>query len=141
MVIKRYFSEDIFNRIKGDFGFLIDRILQSGFEYDLQIRDNYFNLYYKGNSLGKISFSSKTGLYNVRIHHKFVDQKIKERFKPQEGTYLTFIIPKKQLHPLFSQSKLNIHVTEGKNSQFSRRSHIRTDDYDRQCGEKRLHYH
>jgi hypothetical protein len=31
---------------------------------------------------------------------------IKERFKPQEGTYLTFIIPKKQLHPLFSQANL-----------------------------------
>ena len=106
MVIKRYFSDDIFRQYKTDFAFLINRILQSGFEYDLQIRDNYFNLYYKGNSLGKISFSSKTGLYNIRIHHKFVDQRIKERFNPQEGTYLTFIIPKEQLHPLFSQSNL-----------------------------------
>jgi len=106
MVIKRYISDEVFNRMKTDFRFLIDRILQSGFEYDLQIRDNYFNLYYKGNSLGKISFSSKTCLYNVRIHHKFIDQKIKERFKPQEGTYLTFIIPKEQLHPLFSQANL-----------------------------------
>jgi hypothetical protein len=106
MAIKRYFSVEIFKTIKSDFAFLIDRILQSGFEYDLQIRDNYFNLYYKGNSLGKISFSSKTGLYNVRIHHKFVDQRIRERFKPQEGIYLTFILPKEQLHPLFSQANL-----------------------------------
>ena len=106
MIIKRHFSDDVFNRIKADFGFLIDRILQSGFEYDLQIRDNYFNLYYKGNSIGKISFSSKTGLYNIRIHHKFIDQRIKERFNPQEGYYLTFILPKEQLHPLFSQSNL-----------------------------------
>lgn len=106
MVIKRYFSEDIFNTIKSDFGFLMEKILQSGFEYDLQIRDNYFSLYYKGNSLGQISFSSKTGLYTVRIHHKFIDQRIKERFKPQEDTYLTFIIPKKQLHPLFSHQNL-----------------------------------
>ncbi|MFZ3135994.1 MAG: hypothetical protein WA126_01230 [Thermodesulfovibrionales bacterium] len=106
MIIKRYFSDNVFNSIKADFGFLIERILQSGFEYDLQIRDNYFNLYYKGNSLGKISFSSKTGLYNIRIHHKFIDQRIKERFKPQEDTYLTFMLPKEQLHPLFSQSNL-----------------------------------
>jgi hypothetical protein len=106
MIIKRYFSDNVFNSIKADFGFLIDRILQSGFEYDLQIRDNYFNLYYKGNSIGKISFSSKTGLYNIRIHHKFIDQRIKERFNPQEGYYLTFILPKEQLHPLFSQSNL-----------------------------------
>jgi hypothetical protein len=106
MAIKRYFSVEIFNTIKSDFAFLIDRILQSGFEYDLQIRDNYFNLYYKGNSLGKISFSSKTGLYNVRIHHKFVDQKIKERFNPHEGYYLSFILPKEQLHTMFSQRNL-----------------------------------
>ena len=106
MIIKRYFSDDVFDSIKADFGFLIDRILQSGFEYDLQIRDNKFNLYYKGNSLGKISFSSKTELYSVRIHHKFIDQRIKERFKPQEGYYLTFTLPKEQLHPLFSQRNL-----------------------------------
>jgi hypothetical protein len=106
MIIKRYFSADVFNRVKGDFGFLVDRILQTGFEYDLQIRDNYFNLYYKGNSLGKISFNPKTDRYNIRIHHKFIDQRIKERFNPQEGNYLTFILPKKQLHPLFSQRNL-----------------------------------
>ena len=106
MVIKRYFPYDVFNSIKADFGFLIYRILQSGFEYDLQIRDNYFNLYYKGSSLGKISFSLKTGLYSIRIHHKFIDQKIKERFNPKEGYYLTFILPKEKLHPLFSQANL-----------------------------------
>jgi hypothetical protein len=106
MIIRRYFSDDVFNRIKTDFGFLIDRILQSGFEYDLQIRDNKFNLYYKGNSIGKIFLSSKTGLYTVRIHHKFIDQRIKERFKPKEGTYLSFMLPKEQLHPLFSQANL-----------------------------------
>ena len=107
MAIKRYFSEDIFSTIKSDFAFLIKLILQSGFEYDLQIRDKYFSLYYKGNSLGQISFSSKTGLYTVRIHHKFIDQRIKERFTPQEGTpYLTFILPQKQLHPLFSKANL-----------------------------------
>jgi len=106
MIIKRYFSEDIFKKIKYDFTFLIKLILQSGFEYDLQIRDNYFNLYYKGNSIGKISFSPKTSLYKITIHYKFIDQKIKERFKPQEGNYLTFILPSKQLHPLFSHQNL-----------------------------------
>jgi len=106
MIIKRYFSDDVFNSIKADFGFLRDKILQSGFEYDLQIRDNYFNLYYKGNSIGKISYSTKTSLYNIRIHHKFIDQQIIERFNPQEGNYLTFMLPKEQLHPLFSQKNL-----------------------------------
>jgi len=107
MIIKRYFTDDVFNNIKGDFKFLVDKILQSGFEYDLQVRDNYFNLYYKGNSIGKIAFTKRTGLYHIRIHHKFIDQRIRERFKPQEETYLTFILPKEKLHPLFSQRNLD----------------------------------
>jgi hypothetical protein len=106
MIIERYFSEDIFNHIKSDFGFLIDKIIRSGFEYDLQIRDNYFNLYYKGNSIGKISYSTKTQLYKVEIHNKFINKKIEERFKPKEGTYLVFMLRKEQLHPLFSSQNL-----------------------------------
>ncbi|GAG71268.1 unnamed protein product, partial [marine sediment metagenome] len=99
-------SEDIFNHIKSDLGFLIDKIIRSGFEYDLQIRNNYFNLYYKGNSLGKISYRTKTQLYNVEIHNKFINKKIKERFMPKEGTYLVFMLRKEQLHPLFSYQNL-----------------------------------
>jgi hypothetical protein len=106
MIIRRYFSDEVFKHIKTDFQFLIDKILLSGFEYDIQIRDNYFNIYYKGNSLGKVQFSPKAGLYKITIHHKFIDQKIKERFKPQDGNYLNFILPEEQLHPLFSQRNL-----------------------------------
>ena len=106
MIIKRYFSEDIFNHIKSDFGFLIDKIIRSGFEYDLQIRNNYFNLYYKGNSIGKISYSTKTQLYNVEIHNRFINKKIKEQFTPKEGTYLVFILRKEQLYLLFSSNNL-----------------------------------
>ena len=46
-VIKRFISnEKAFEDIRKDFNFLVDKIKNSGFEYDLQIRDNYFNLYY-----------------------------------------------------------------------------------------------
>jgi hypothetical protein len=106
MIIRRYFSDEVFNNIKTDFQFLIVKIPQSGFEYDLQIRDGYFNIYYKGNSLCKVAFSPKTGLYKITIHHRFVEQRIKDRFKPKEGNYLTFSLPQKQLHPLFSQRNL-----------------------------------
>lgn len=115
MIIKRYFSEDIFNHIKSDFRFLIDKIIQSGFEYDLQIRNNYFNLYYKGNSLGKISYSTKTQLYKAEIHNKFINKKIKERFTPKEGTYLVFTLRKEQLHPLFSSQNLSSMAQKVKN--------------------------
>lgn len=107
-IIKRYFSDlDTFNRIKSDFGFLIEKIIQSGFEYDLQIRDNYFNLYYKGNSIGKISYSLKSQLYKINIHNKFINNEIVDRFKPiRKGTSLEFRLPREQLHPLFSTENL-----------------------------------
>jgi len=106
MIIRRYFSEVAFSHIKDDFRFLIEKIKQSGFEYDLQIRDNYFNLYYKGNSIGKISYSTKTQLYKIQIHNKFVNARMKDRFKPKEGTYFLFMLPGKHLHPLFSSQNL-----------------------------------
>lgn len=106
-VIKRYFSEHIFKHIKSDFGFLIDRIIKSGFEYDFQIRDDYFNLYYKGNSIGNISYRTKTQLYAVKIHNKFVDDKIKAQFTHKEAdSYLVFTLEKKRLHPLFRKKNL-----------------------------------
>lgn len=108
MIIKRYFSENIFEQhVKNDFGFLIDKIIQSGFEYDLQIRDNYFNLYYKGNSIGKVSYNTRTNLYKITIHNKFINQKIEAKFIPKkEGAYLAFTLTKGQLHPLFSSKNL-----------------------------------
>jgi hypothetical protein len=106
MIIKRYFSYAVFNHIKNDFSFLVDKVVRSGFEYDLQIRNNYFCLYCKGNSIGKIVYNIKTQLYNVSIHNKFINKKIAERFQPQKGTYLVFTIKKEQLHPLFSSQNL-----------------------------------
>lgn len=105
-IIRRYLSENVFPHIKNDFQFLVNKIIQSGFEYDLQIRDNYLNLYYKGNSLGKISYKPKTQLYRIEIHHKFINEAIKRRFQPTGNTRLVFTIPSKKLHPLFSSANL-----------------------------------
>jgi hypothetical protein len=106
-VIRRYFSDHVFQPIKNDFAFLIDKIKQSGFELDLELRDNYFNLYCRGNSLGKVSYSTKTGLYAVSVHKKFVGDDVRKRFKHQErGEYLTFHLPSRDLHPFFSSKNL-----------------------------------
>jgi hypothetical protein len=107
-IIKRYISnDDSFSDIVSDFGFLIEKIRSSGFEYDLQIRDGYFNLYYKGNSIGKISYKQKKGRYEITIHKKFVDEKITQRFEPVlKDSYQTFSVERKQLHPLFSADNL-----------------------------------
>ena len=108
-VIKRYFSEDIFKSIKADFKFLIDKITRSEFEYDLQIRDNYFNLYYKGNNLGKVSYKKTRQLYEIEIHNKFIDEKIRKKFKPRSRKrpdYLIFSLSRERLHSLFSSANL-----------------------------------
>lgn len=106
-VIQRYFPEDTLRIIKSDFGFLIDIIMQSGFEYDMQLRNNYFNLYYKGNSLGKVSYNKAQKSYLVTIHKKFVNPKIEKRFGPEETkNYLKFCLSKKKLKSFFSVSNL-----------------------------------
>ncbi len=109
MVIARYFDDDLFNAIKNDWKFLVEKIKSSGYEYDLQIRDNYFNFYYRGNSLGKIEYRKKAGHYNITVHHRFIDEKkIKNRFSYKTSEeYLIFSIRKNQLQPFFSSENLH----------------------------------
>jgi len=73
MGIKRYFSKDNLKRIKRDFKFLVSLIDTSYGEFDFAIRDNYFNIYYKGNSLAKVK-PKKNNLYKVSINTKFFDK-------------------------------------------------------------------
>lgn len=111
-IISRYLSADTYEAVKRDFGFLIEKIEQSGFEYGLQIRDDYLNLYYKGNSLGKISYCKSKDLYDVRIHRKFaegVGKTALERFEySREKEYFMFTLSSRQLHPLFSSRNLSL---------------------------------
>ena len=120
LVIKRYISDRVaFEHFKSDFRFLVEKIKQSGFEYDLQIRDNYFNLYFKGNSIGKITYKRTHDQYEVIIHHRFIDDKIKKRFNPVlKKKYLIFTIPRKQLHPLFSSQNLKSMASKVKKVDF-----------------------
>jgi len=108
-VISRYLSQGTYEAVKRDFGFLVEKIKQSGFEYGLQIRDNYLNLYYKGNSLGKISYRKSENLYEIRIHRKFAEGigSAINRFENSfDREYLLFTLKSKQLHPFFSTRNL-----------------------------------
>ena len=93
-LISRYLSQPSFDAAKKDFGFLIDKIKQSGFEYSLQIRDDYLNLYYKGNSLGKITYKKARKQYEVRVNYQFVEDLsfIVNRFCVLKFWYTVFLL-------------------------------------------------
>lgn len=106
-VISRYLSPVTYEAVRNNFAFLIDKIKESGFEYGLQIRDDYLNLYYKGNSIGKITYKTGQKVYEIKIHRKFMNDSIVKRFSPTiVKDYAVFVLPGKQLHPLFSSKNL-----------------------------------
>ena len=71
-VIERYFSsDDDLARVGNDFRNLIGTVSQSHGELSIQLRKNYFNVYYRGNSLARVA-PLKQGKYEVRVHQKFV---------------------------------------------------------------------
>lgn len=108
-VIERYLYEETYDAVKRDFGFLINRIKLSGFEYDLQIRKNYLNLYYKGNSIGKISYLEAKNQYKIQICDKFVNglDSMLERFnKSNKKRYSLFAVEPERLRSFFSVNNL-----------------------------------
>ena len=55
MIINRFFNPINFKRMKDDFKFLLKMIKDKDYrgEFGLALRDNYFNLYYKGYRLAR----------------------------------------------------------------------------------------
>ena len=110
--MKRYFNDDDFERFRKDFGFLVKAIKKSYGEIDLRLRGNYFNIYYKGNSVAKVDFV-RDG-YRIAINRKFTKDVFsnEKRFKQERtsGAYDIFKIgedDKSQLHAFFQKKYLN----------------------------------
>ena len=72
-VIRRYLSPGIWDETKKDptIKRLVRLINASGGEYSLQLRENYFNIYYQGNSLGKV-VPNGNGTYSAVVHKEFL---------------------------------------------------------------------
>ena len=134
-IISRYFSEEKINRIKSDFAFLVDRVLHSGYEYDFQLRDNYFNLYYKGNSIGKVSCKPE-GSYLVDISFKFIKDSIRNSFQHQQrNDNLHFVIPSNKLKSFYSVGNIKSMAQKVKQVNFQEEitfeQMLMTDNIDR----------
>jgi hypothetical protein len=72
MIIERYFKVDteIFNSIVKNLKLLISIINNSCGEYSLQLREDSFNVYYRGNSIADVNVN-KNGTYSISIHTRF----------------------------------------------------------------------
>ena len=70
--IKRFLSDKNLKRFVTDYKNLIKIVNDSNGELDIALRDNYLSVYYKGNSLAKISFK-EPDKYKVEIHKKFFE--------------------------------------------------------------------
>ncbi len=115
--MKRYFNNKNFKRLCEDFEFLVNKIKNYKGELDLRLRDNYFNLYYKGNSLAKVTPRSND--YEISIHKRFSKEifkkdgrfmikdndKSKYCFIYAENNALPQLFQKKYLDKLFSNIK------------------------------------
>ncbi len=110
-VIRRYFANrDHLEYLVDDFAFLVRMIRRSGGEYDLQLRDGYFNVYYKGNSLARVTPTAGRK-YRIEMHGDFVGdalgRKLAEHAHRQlssaTGGYSRFVVRAEKLRP-FLQS-------------------------------------
>jgi hypothetical protein len=85
-VIERYFSDDKdLKRISTDFRNLIGTIRKYG-ELSMQLRKNYFNIYYRGNSLAKITPLPRNE-YRIEVHCKFVSESVEASWSEWPKTH------------------------------------------------------
>ena len=109
-MITRYFSPDNFLRLQNDFRFLLKILGSYHGELELSLRDNYFNLYFGGNSAVKVTFR-RDGVYKIQIHEKFLPTSLDRdtRFSiDRSGTYCLIEVAAAQLHPLLQKRYLDV---------------------------------
>jgi hypothetical protein len=77
-VIRRYFRDPAqLTKVTTEFRQLVRAINASRGEYTLQLREDSFNVYYRGSSLASVRPSGER--YSVRIHRRFLEGRVLER--------------------------------------------------------------
>ena len=120
-MVKRYFSEENFTRLQNDFEFLIKIIKSFKGELEFSIRDNYFNLYSRGNSATKVSFLPN-GTYRIEINKKFYPPSLikDKRFSDTpSGDYQVIKTTSDFLYPLLQIKSLKEIYSKIKSVNFS----------------------
>ena len=107
-MITRSIGNEHFERVCQDFKFIVDRIHDENGELDLRLRDNYFNLYYRGNSLAKVNVDRLP--YTIEINKAFAMQVIDNaRFgEPKVSKeYCVYKVDPKKLHAFLSKTVID----------------------------------
>jgi hypothetical protein len=115
-VIQRYLNEDHLPNIITHMKPVIKLLNSSYGEFSLQLRQDYFNIYYQGNSAAKVRFNAG-GTYSARVHSKFTEDIIESlnmysdiKHSPassDSGGYYTFRIQPQNLHGFFQRKHLD----------------------------------
>ncbi len=120
-MINRYFREQDFIRLQNDFQFLPTIINSFRGELELSLRDNYFNLYFRGNNAAKVTFE-RNGRYKIFIHRKFYPNSLNNdtRFSSEiSGDYRIINISSELLHALLQKKYLNEIYSKIKKENYS----------------------
>jgi hypothetical protein len=124
MVIKRYLDKDYLERLMNDFTFLPTILSNLHGEIEMSLRDNYFNLYYRGNSIAKVMFKSGDQ-YEIVIHKEFYSKTSAEirfeNYKKQvkDKDYVHLLVSKDFLHPLLQRKHLTEFCSKVKSRNYS----------------------
>jgi hypothetical protein len=115
MVIKRYFDHDRFERVKNELKPLIKLINGMKGEYSLQLRENYFDIYYQGNALVKVTLN-KNGTYSAQLHRRFTEGEVLKRLEKYSvirssrnanSKYVCFTLRLDNIRQFFQKKHLN----------------------------------
>jgi hypothetical protein len=107
-MINRYFQPDIFTRIQDDFYFLPKIIDSMSGEVEFYIRENYFNLYSRGNSLARVEPIGNNS-YSIAINSKFVSKDLMKIYPPIDLSQkiIKWKIDRNDLHSFFQVKHLS----------------------------------
>jgi len=107
----RHEGED-WETIKKDLKPLVNLINNSNEEYNLQIRQDCFNVYYQGNSLAQVR-PKRNRVYAVVIHERFLSDSVREKLgmysssRQYKNGYVNFKVQGNDLRRFFQRNHLN----------------------------------